>query len=83
MAERMRITLNRAGVGEILKGAPMEAEMLRRAESIARSAGEGFEATSVQGRTRARALVYATTYEAAARQRKDNVLMRAFDAGRG
>jgi len=79
---KVRISVNRNGVGEILKSDKVRAELERRAQAIADSAGEGFEADSLIGATRARASVRTASFEAMQAEAKDRVLTRAIEAGR-
>lgn len=79
---KVRIDLNRRGVAELLKSRGVLADVTRRARSVAVAAGPGMEASSMVGRTRARASVITTTHEArqAAEQGR---LTAALNAGRG
>lgn len=78
----VRVVLNRAGVGELLRSAEVKAELERRAARIAAAAGAGNEVESGVGRTRARAAVVTETFEAKHSEAKDRTLTRALDAGR-
>jgi hypothetical protein len=78
----VRIKLNSAGIRQLLRSSEMEADLRRRAERIAATAGEGFEASSMVGPNRARASVITTTYEAMAAEAQERRLTRAIDAGR-
>lgn len=78
----VRIKINRAGVGELLKSPEMQADLRRRADRIAAAAGPGHEADSHVGRTRARSTVRTTTVEAMIQQAAHQTLSRAIEAGR-
>lgn len=82
MAETLKIKLNRRGVRQLLRGAEIQADLRRRAEAIARAAGDGMEVESSVGRNRAHALVRTGTFEAMRAEAKDRKLTRAIDAGR-
>lgn len=78
----MKIELNRDGVRQLLTGPEIEADLAARAERIAAAAGDGFEASTTIGRTRARASVISTTAAAIVAEANDHVLTTAIDAGR-
>jgi hypothetical protein len=81
MAE-VRVELNSDGVRAILHSAEVEADLAARAERIAAAAGDGFEASSQIGATRARASVITATFEARYAEAHDRALTTAIDAGR-
>lgn len=83
MAGRIKIEMNPAGVREILQSEAVRAELHRRAQLIADAAGEGMEASSQIGATRARASVRTETPEAMRAEAEDRTLSSAIDAGRG
>jgi len=60
-------------------------ELERRAEAIAREAGDGYtvESEITRGRGRARAAVFPTTSAAIRDNAANNTLLKALDAGRG
>ncbi len=79
----IRIKLNLPGINELMKSAPVQADLNARAARIAAAAGEGFE--SGPGRPHpwiARAYVWAGTFEARRAEATDRALTRAIDAGR-
>lgn len=61
----------------------VEAELDRRAEAIAEAAGDGYEWSGSDGKSRSRAGVYPTTFKAIRDNAKNNTLLKALDAGRG
>ena len=77
-----RIVWNRKAFEALRRSPGVAADLRRRADAIASAAGDGFVAESGQGRSRARAAVIATTYQARRRSAADNVLVRSLDAGR-
>jgi hypothetical protein len=79
----MKVKLNRAGMAKLLREPGVLADLERRARAIANAAGEGHEVHAEQGRTRARAAVVTTSFEAMRKEATDRNLLRAFDAGRG
>lgn len=84
MAQRNPVVLNLRGINEFMKSAPVERELLRRAQRVAAAAGDGVEAVSNNDhRWVARAWVVVRTREAAAREARSNSTVRALDAGRG
>ncbi len=83
MASTVRIEVNSAGIGALLKSGEVEAMLLAKAERIAAAAGEGFEASSRVGKTRARASVITATRAAKLAEAEDRALTSAIDAGRG
>lgn len=83
MTSEVRVVLNRAGIGDILKSQEVQADLQRRAARIAAAAGPGMEATSRIGRNRARASVVTATPDARRSEATTRALTRALDAGRG
>lgn len=78
-----RVKLNHAGFAALLKSAEVQADINRRAQAIAASAGSDYEALPAEaGRTRARALV-TTKPSGIRREARDHKLLGALDAGRG
>lgn len=73
---------NRKAAAEILQSPGVLADVRGRAERVAVAAGPGFEASSMIGRNRARASVRADTFSARVRNSRDNILIRALEAGR-
>lgn len=79
----MATTWNRKAAAEILKSPAVLADVRARAERVRDAAGPGFEASSMIGRNRARASVRADTFSARVRNSRENILLRALEAGRG
>ena len=82
MANR-RVKINYQGIGEILRGDKMVAELRKRAERVANAAGPGHRVDVQVGEKRARAAVITDTTEAIRNERRDRSLTRAIDAARG
>lgn len=79
---RTRIELKRAGLAAVLKSKGVEAAALARAQKIARVAGAGYTASSMVGRTRARASVITGTAAARRDNSRRQTLLRSLGAGR-
>lgn len=83
MPSRVRIDINSAGIQSLLKSPEVEALLRAKAERIAAAAGEGMEAGSRVGRTRARASVITASRSARKAEAENRSLTKALDAGRG
>lgn len=81
MVARIKLTAN--GPRQLRKSPGVVADLKRRADRIASAAGSGMEASTHQGRNRARASVITGTVEAMVAEARGRVLTRAIDAGRG
>jgi len=79
----IRIEVNSAGIQSILKSDEVQELLRTKADRIAAAAGDGFEASSRVGKTRARASVITVTRAARLAEATDRALTRAIDAGRG
>lgn len=82
MQQVVRIELNVAGVGELLRSPEVLADLERRAQAVASAAGPGMEASAQVGSTRARASVITADLDAMRAEATDRALTRAVDAGR-
>lgn len=86
MASSIRIELNRPGVGHLLKGPEIQADLARRAAAIAAAAGAAggtFGHNVRVSGSRARAIVFTEDFLAMEDEATDRALTRAIDAGRG
>lgn len=83
MASGFRIEVNSAGIRSILQSPEVQSMLREKAERIAAAAGDGMEASSTIGATRARASVVTATKEAREAEANDRALTSAIDAGRG
>lgn len=79
---KTRIVLNRRGIEALLTSPEVLADLKRRAEQIAASAGPGMEASAMVGKTRARASVITATAAARRAEATGRRLTRSVDAGR-
>lgn len=79
MADKLK--LNRKAVRDLLKDPELEKHLLAVAEGIAARAGDGFEASSMIGKTRARASVITGSYEAIKDEAKNGTLSKAAGLG--
>lgn len=83
MADKIRIDINSAGIQALLKSSEVQAILRAKADRIAAAAGEGMQATSRIGHTRARASVVTATRAARRAEAVNRSLTKAIDAGRG
>jgi len=79
----VKVVLNQKGIRHILRSQEVQKDMERRARAMAQAAGgDGFEVSSVKGRTRARASVITADEDAKMAEAVDRKLSRSIDAGR-
>ena len=83
MAGPMILRLNSAGMREMLKSAGVLADVTARAQRVAQAAGPGMQASSITGKTRARASVITATTEARYNEASGKALTRAFGQAAG
>lgn len=82
-ATAMKIRYNIEAFEQIRRHPAIAGNIDARAERIAAAAGEGYEASPYEGKTRHRASVIATDYDAIRAEAKGNgKLLGAIDAGR-
>jgi hypothetical protein len=81
MAKNVKVTVDRKAVTALLKSPAVQADLLARARRIASAAGPGMEASSMVGRTRARASVITATPEAMLAEAKTRRLSSSLQAG--
>ncbi len=89
MAKNVRVKLDRKGMGALMRGAEMRGMVRKSGDRIAAAAGEGISADTWiapepgrSGQPRAVSGVQADSRKGYQRQRRDNVILRARDAGR-
>lgn len=83
MAMNVRIELDSRGIEQLLRSPEVEADLRRRAQNIARAAGDGMHFATAQGRKdRVSAQVWTGTVKARRAEAEDRALTRALDAGR-
>jgi len=78
-----KLVFKTAGFRQILRSGAARADVSRRANAMATTAGEGFGVEVHTGANRVRATVATETWDAAKREATDKVLTRAIGAGRG
>lgn len=78
----VKVKLKIKGINAVMKSAPVQSEVDRRAKRIADEAGDGFEYVARPHKWTARAFVQTNSRAGDLRQAKDNVLERSLDAGR-
>lgn len=74
---KMKFKLNRAGVAELMKSEAMQAVLADKAKDVRSRCGEGYEQDTYVGKTRANAMVSATTYQAKSDNMKNNTILKA------
>ena len=79
---KAEIKLNSKGIRQILKHDSTRKAAEKRAQAIAVAAGDGYEASSMVGKNRARASVITATTRARRDDAKRGTLLRSAGAGR-
>lgn len=79
---KVEIKVNEDAILAILRGPEVQADLKRRADRIAETAGPGNASEVVVGSTRARGHVWTDTNEAKVAEATERTLTRALDAGR-
>ena len=89
MAKSVRVKLDRDGMGALMRGPEMRGMVRKSGDRIAAAAGEGITSDTWiapepgrSGQPRAVSGVKADSWRGYRRQGKDNVILRARDAGR-
>lgn len=72
----MEYRSNHKGMEELARGAVAQGLVRENGERLAAAAGDGFVASYMQGKSRFGGIVYADTWSAKHRDRRDNVLVR-------
>ena len=72
----MRYETNFQGMEELARGSVAQGLVRQHGERFAAAAGDGFVASYMQGKSRFGGIVYADTWSAKHRDRRDNVLVR-------
>jgi hypothetical protein len=78
----MRLQVNRRALIEILKDPQVMADLERRGNQVAQTAGDGHRVVAEVGRNRARVAVITDTFEARRREATNRSLTSAIDAAR-
>lgn len=74
---KLKFTLNRKGVSELMKSAEMQEVLKGHATGIRNRCGDGYEQDLYVGRNRANARVSAATFEARKKNMENNTLLKA------
>lgn len=72
-----KFKLNYTGVGQLLKSSEMQAILSEKATAIQQRCGDGYETDAYVGKTRANAMVKATSFKAKRDNLKNNTLLKA------
>lgn len=72
-----KFKFNQNGVGQLLKSTEMQNVLTEKATTIRNRCGDGYEQDIYVGKTRANAMVRATTYQAKKDNMKNNTLLKA------
>jgi len=74
---KMKFKLNSSGVAALMKSAEMQQVLADKATAVKNRAGEGYEQDIYVGKTRANAMVSATTHKAKKDNLENNTLLKA------
>ena len=74
---KVEIKLNTSGVREMLQSKEMKSICEEHANNAIRKLGPGYTVTSMTGKTRVNASVYAESYEARRENMKSNTILKA------
>lgn len=74
---KVEIELNSAGIQELLKSSEIGSYCKELAEGVASRAGDGYEVTTMVGKTRANARVSTTDWKSYKSNMKHNTLLKA------
>ena len=77
MNKKVKVVLNKTGVGELLKSQEMMKVCEEQAESILGKVGDGYEMVSYVEKTRVGATVFASSYKAKKDCYDNNTLLKA------
>jgi hypothetical protein len=83
MAKVISIQMNYKGMKQIMKSAPVLADLLRRGRAVQAAAGSGFMVTHRIGSSRARVSVITSNDRGRRAEATNRSLTRALDAARG
>ena len=72
-----KFKLNYSGVGQLLKSTEMQSILSEKASAIQQRCGDGYETDMYVGKTRANAMVKATSFKAKRDNMKNNTLLKA------
>lgn len=74
---KMKFKLNRKGVSELMKSTEMQEVLKGHATGIRNRCGDGYEQDIYVGKSRANAMVSASTYQAKADNFRNNTILKA------
>lgn len=77
MAKNIKITLNTAGVRNLLRSQEMQSTLKEHANAICERAGDGYEISTFMGKNRCNVSVKAKTRKARRDNLKNNTLLKA------
>lgn len=77
MAKNVEVTLNPAGVRDLLRSKEIQSIVKKHADAIQRRAGDGYETSTFVGKNRCNASVKAKTSKARRDNLKNNTLLKA------
>lgn len=77
MAKHVKIKLNRAGVGALLRSREIEDACAAQAKAVAARCGDGYATDSYVGKTRANAMVWAKSAKARQDNYRNNTILKA------
>lgn len=74
---KTKIVLNTAGVRELLQSDEMKAICEEHANRALTKLGNGYQVTTMTGKTRVNASIYAESYKAKAENMRENTILKA------
>jgi hypothetical protein len=74
---KLKFKLNRRGVGGLLKSSAMESVLMEKATAAQSRLMPGYEVSSMVGKTRANASIYADSFKAKLDNQKNNSILKA------
>lgn len=81
MAKNVRFELNRQGVRELMQSDEMMAVVSRLANESLATLGDGYEVTTLVGKTRVNAEIAAVTYQARKENSENNTILKSLRRG--
>ncbi len=81
MANNVKFELNRQGVRELMQSDEMMAVVSRLANESLATLGDGYEVTTLVGKTRVNAEIAAVTYQARKENSENNTILKSLRRG--
>ena len=81
MAKNVRFELNRQGVRELMQSDEMMAVVSRLSNESLATLGDGYEVTTLVGKTRVNAEIAAVTYQARKENSENNTILKSLRRG--